>query len=722
MIKHSHIILLAAAGILLYGCAKESTGDGGGLRMQVEPSVAKATKASLTASSLQDFYLRVASDDPAYSYFVHMSKDGSGAWVSPTQLLWKNASASVDYTAAYYGSYAFKEADFAPGASVALTLPADQSTQERLDAADLLMAPTVSKAYSETVGGALPVAFSHALAKICFNLTLGEDFYNNGYGIAENPVKDFTVQGMIGDFSFVPSTGEVTAGDTPVEITPLAGAFTPGTAGDKSANVTYEAIVVPKIVNPGKLKVTFSVGNYSYSWTSSFLLVLSSGQTYNLPISATTAPPATGGGVAIDAEAITLTPVADYCDVYLGQDIQPRTSQCIGIGATQVFSVSVSPSGASQEVSIKSSSGEASFSLSGNTLTVSAPPSATSSTPTVTNTSTVTLLGAGGYTQEFTFNITELDPYLAKSGDVITSEGHIGDGGNRGAGIFENPVFTVDKVNCMIAHVGEEHLTEDPLWSSYKPNPGITGFGNREVHGIAVPINITKLYRTSQTGGEYYYTDNGNDNYIEDSGNLPKWVKNNSEYKALLRSNSTKHSAFMNTCCHVYCNDGRGSSYEILPFNYFVEDATKQPSIDAGESRSLVPSNYVFCSSFSASGNGFNASSVNECSLLGPWVMPTIADFLSVFTDGLTASAVFNDVDYSNQNKVTSKVEVLLHTLSLFGYSNLTYNDTPWWLANETGQNQFVQGTIAGNGAYLSINKRVSHNSKRAFVLPIRYF
>jgi len=291
--RKSNILLLFSAALLaLAGCLKEpGPADGGGLRMQVEPSVPEATKGSLTTGTLQDFYLQVASDDPAYSYFVHLSKDGSGAWVSPTQLLWKDASASVTYAASRYGAYAFAAADFASGVSVALTLPADQRTQERLDAADLLTVPSAAKAYSETVDGALPVAFSHALAKIRFTLTLGPDFYDYGYSGEENPVKDFTLKGVNGGFSFTPSTGAVTAGDAPVDIVPLEGTFTPGTAGDKSATATYEAILVPQTYAPGTLKVAFRVADYEYEWTNATSLTLSAGGSYELPVSATTAPP-----------------------------------------------------------------------------------------------------------------------------------------------------------------------------------------------------------------------------------------------------------------------------------------------------------------------------------------------------------------------------------------------------------------------------------------------
>ena len=291
--KTNTIILFALAALLpLAGCLKDpGPADGGGLRMQVEPSVAEATKGSLTTESLTDFYLQVVSDDPAYSYFVHLSKDGSSGWMSPTQLLWKGADASVDYAAARFGAYAFKAADFASGVSVALTVPADQSTQERLDAADLLTVPTATKAYSATAAGALPVAFSHALAKVRFTLTLGPDFYDYGYSGEENPVKDFTLKGVNGGFSFTPSTGAVTAGDAAIDIVPLAGTFTPGTAGDKSATASYEAILVPQTYATGTLKVAFRVADYEYEWTNATSLTLSAGGSYELPVSATTAPP-----------------------------------------------------------------------------------------------------------------------------------------------------------------------------------------------------------------------------------------------------------------------------------------------------------------------------------------------------------------------------------------------------------------------------------------------
>ena len=84
-----------------------------------------------------------------------------------------------------------------------------------------------------------------------------------------------------------------------------------------------------------------------------------------------------------------------------------------------------------------------------------------------------------------------------------------------------------------------------------------------------------------------------------------------------------KHSAYMNTCCHVYTNAGRGGSYEILPYCFFVEDATKKPSKDAGESNTMESGSYVqFYGSFSNSLNSFNANtSSTENKALSPWLL-----------------------------------------------------------------------------------------------------
>ena len=438
-------------------------------------------------------------------------------------------------------------------------------------------------------------------------------------------------------------------------------------------------------------------------------------------------------------ESIRLIPDPSSCSVAVNST--PRMTECIGLNATQVFTFDILPKEAVQTARLKSQTsgtGKVSFSVEGNKLIAKAPASGASDQGT-SKVSTV-VLEAAGYTQTFTFKVTKFDPYQPKVGDVITYSKEIGDGGYRGNGIFDDPVYTLSKVNCMIAHLGDEHTKEDPLWNDYKPKKSLTTFDNKEIHGIAIPFNITKLYRKSEENGEIYYEDNGNDNYIEDSGNLPSWVKT-SERKALLRSNSLKHTALMNTCCHVYCNSGRGSSYEIRPFNFFIEDGTKAPS--SGESNSMDPGKYLFSGNYVdgkyISGGktyDFNASapfesnfpmSTGTSSFVTPWLLPTIADFMSIFTEFSSSSTGvgnYNNIEYTNSNYVLYKIEILMKTFLAYNRTDRSYNDIPYWLANETGQNKFVQGYISGDGATFKIDKQVPHkdSSKKGFVLPIRYF
>ena len=281
------IIFVAVA--LLISCQKEISGVGK-LPMQVAPTLAGETKGSLTTADLTDFYLQVVSDEAAYSFFEHASKDGSGAWTTPSKLFWKNETSPVSYCAARFGAHAFTADEFKNG--VDLEVPADQRTQEQLNAADLLTLPAASKKYEDTTGGILPVTLSHGLAKVNFTLTLGPKFYDNLYTRGPNPVKDFTVKGTGTGFNFQPQTGAVSVKSDPqANVLPLAGTFTPATAEAQSATAAYEAILVPQVLPAGALKVNFKVGAYDYEWSNAAAITLEAGKTYDLAVSVTAAPP-----------------------------------------------------------------------------------------------------------------------------------------------------------------------------------------------------------------------------------------------------------------------------------------------------------------------------------------------------------------------------------------------------------------------------------------------
>ena len=307
-------IVVAAALSLLAGCEKDpaGSGPGEGLPMGIEAILA-GSKASITTDDLQEFWLQVdCAGDAAYSYFVAVSKSATG-WVSNRQLLWKSATATTNYCAAFFNGHDFTQAEFASG--VDLSVPTDQSTQAGLNAADLLTLKATSTTYEATTDGVLPVALNHGLTKVNFVLSLGSDFYDNQYGRAANPVTVFTVGGANLGFNFQPTTGAVavTAG-TEADITPFASSYVPGTATAKTSVATYEAILVPQTFAAGALSVAFSVGANDYVWTNADAITLTAGQTVNLPVSVTAAPPIPkiNGHAYVDMGEVTIGGVTKH--------------------------------------------------------------------------------------------------------------------------------------------------------------------------------------------------------------------------------------------------------------------------------------------------------------------------------------------------------------------------------------------------------------------------
>ena len=284
--KSYYSLFLAAASLLLLpGCTKEPMGSGEGIPMRVAPSLDGCTRASLTSANLTEFYLQINCTDAAFGYFEKLTKSGTG-WEAGKRLLWKNETTTVSYSAAFFGSHAFTESEFTSG--VNLSIPANQSTQAGLNSADLLTLPAADIKYEDTAGGVLPVNLHHGLAKVKFVLTLGGAFYDANLGRTANPVTVFTVKGANTGFNFKPHTGVVTVtGGTQADITPLAGAYTPGTASSKAATATYEAILLPQSFAAGELRVSFSIGLGNYTWSNSSAITLSAGTTVNLPLSVT---------------------------------------------------------------------------------------------------------------------------------------------------------------------------------------------------------------------------------------------------------------------------------------------------------------------------------------------------------------------------------------------------------------------------------------------------
>ena len=335
------IPILAAALLLLPGCTKDPVRGNGGIPMHVAPTLAGHTKGSLTTDDLTDFYLQVVSDDTDYCYFDHVSKGGDGAWTTSSPLYWKDEKASVSYNAARFGRHAFTAEEFAKEGGVTLSVPADQSTQERLNAADLLTVSGATAKYENTSDGILPVTLAHGLAKVTFTLTLGPSFYDNLFLYCAHAVTDFTVKGTRAGFTFLPQKGTVSALDGPqTAISPMEVSFTLGTPEAKTTTVVYEAILVPQRLAPGNLMVSYCVDKYTFEWFNAAEIVLEAGKNYRLALNATAAPSRPkvgghefvmmGGGLKWASMNVGAENPWDYGDFFAWGEVETKTEYTLG--------------------------------------------------------------------------------------------------------------------------------------------------------------------------------------------------------------------------------------------------------------------------------------------------------------------------------------------------------------------------------------------------------
>ena len=285
-------LIAASALALMASCAKEKgqePAQAGQMRFAVS---VEGTKASMTSEDLTQFYIRVTGPNAAFSFFDSIVKDGE-VWKASTQrLLWKNEASSITYAAASYGAlgadyYNVSITDelFASGAPMGLW--PDQSTQEKLNAADLLTMPSTELAYADTEEGVVPITLKHALSKVNFKFSLAEEYFENGVGLETSPVTGLAVNGVHITFSFAPLTGEVTipSGAAKGAVIPFAGEYKPGTETDKKAVAVFESILVPETLEAGALKLYFSVGDKDFSWTNSTDLTFEPGGEYEIPVS-----------------------------------------------------------------------------------------------------------------------------------------------------------------------------------------------------------------------------------------------------------------------------------------------------------------------------------------------------------------------------------------------------------------------------------------------------
>lgn len=285
--KKNNIIYLLASALVFFSCTKEKCSvPEQDAPMRFAVTVEGTTKASMTSVDLKQFYLKVTGLNNALNYFESIVKDDQGNWTASQPILWKDEESAITYAAASYGALgadyfnaSVTDDLFTNGATMGILT--DQSTQTKLNAADLLTMASTNLKFADSDKGLVPITLKHGLAKVNFNLTLAAEYKNNGIGLESSPISGLMIHGVHTAFSFKPLTGEVTIplGAPIGAVIPFASAY------DTSAAVaTFEAVLAPETLAAGALTLYFSVNGKDFKWTNSETLELKQGGEYTVPV------------------------------------------------------------------------------------------------------------------------------------------------------------------------------------------------------------------------------------------------------------------------------------------------------------------------------------------------------------------------------------------------------------------------------------------------------
>lgn len=417
-----------------------------------------------------------------------------------------------------------------------------------------------------------------------------------------------------------------------------------------------------------------------------------------------------------------------------------RHTKYIGRGATQHFAILVereSSTGTHDysgtgDYKIASQSGDVEFSTvtagASTYLEAKAPYSAA-----INGTSKVTIQ-IGSYTREVEFIVSVLDPYTPKVGDFISCDGNgFYDGGNRGSGIVETITYDLTaKTEAMIAWTGSTHISEDMIYRDYCKG-GIKCPDGAVVHGIAIPKRIDHLYRKSKTSGELYSEDMDN---LTNSDAFPVWFSGDNVRRVVWKENY-KMDAFALTCALVYHNRKCGSTHDVKPINFFVDNGTLQPTIDNGttsDELNLCLDDFDWESDFygsydtgnlNSSGGAFSDRVVvtDQKTVVSPWLLPTISDFFYIFRgDRPDLVEIYkNNAMTGNTWSVSDKIAIFRKCLANVrpDADPLTWQYT-FWTPQQSDYKHAPAFTIGSDSkAVISLKEKPTD---RAYVLPVAYF
>ena len=288
---------MACALLLMASCSQEDsmtpgekTSSVGGIHITTQVSDI-VTRGITETATLQNFGICIQGSGEQASSLqynnVEMTKNGE-EWTSATPMLWQSEIPSADIIA-----YAPYQADISDALATQKQFPVSVKavqTQEDLSS-DLLVFK--AKNYAPTIVGEnkdkiVAVKFDHAFSQLMITFNFDSAFSNDEVDLSK--IEDVRVEGTVlsgvCDFSHDKPQVTVKPDASAGAITPENVSFQAKDAEHASISAQYSSLLVPQTIQAANqpLKVSFRLGETTYSWKSNADITLEQGKYYTLSL------------------------------------------------------------------------------------------------------------------------------------------------------------------------------------------------------------------------------------------------------------------------------------------------------------------------------------------------------------------------------------------------------------------------------------------------------
>lgn len=288
---------MACTLLLMASCSQEDSmtpgekpSSVGGIHITTQVSDI-VTRGITETATLQNFGICIQGSGEQASSLqynnVEMTKNGE-EWTSATPMLWQSEIPSADIIA-----YAPYQADISEALATQKQFPVSvKAVQTKEDlSSDLLVFK--AKDYAPTIVGEnkdkiVAVKFDHAFSQLMVTFNFDSAFSNDEVDLSK--IEDVRVEGTVlsgvCDFSHDKPQVTVKPDASAGAITPENVSFQAKDAEHASISAQYSSLLVPQTIQAANqpLKVSFRLGETTYSWKSNADITLEQGKYYTLSL------------------------------------------------------------------------------------------------------------------------------------------------------------------------------------------------------------------------------------------------------------------------------------------------------------------------------------------------------------------------------------------------------------------------------------------------------